>query len=78
MSQILLIFKQKSTGSLSLLTAILQVGGNIARLSTILFDAGKDWRFQLALTNAIILNGTILVQFGIFWKNRHQSLKYEA
>lgn len=72
MSQIIEIFKNKSTGNLALVTFLLNFCGNIARVTTIIVDAGKDWKYLMQVSSAAFLNGFILVQFLIFWNRSTQ------
>ena len=68
-SQIYEIWKQKTTGSLSLITCALVFIGNLARLFTLMVEADKDWLFKLSVITAATLNGFIVFQFFLYWKN---------
>lgn len=69
LSQIYEIWKQKTTGSLSLITCLLIFVGNLARLFTLMVEADKDWLFKLSVITAATLNGIVVLQFFIYWKN---------
>ena len=62
--------RNKATGQLSLLTAFLNFGGNVARSFTILTEAGNDLLYLLSNAMPILVNGYILVQFLMYWDNK--------
>lgn len=69
--QIISNFQLKSTGNLAMLPYGMNLSGNIIRTLTILKDS-NDTRFLYASYVPIILNGTIFLQFIIYYKNVQQ------
>lgn len=70
LTQIIHIFRCKSTGSLALLTCVLVFMGNLARLFTVLVEISHDYIFAFSVLLATLLNGTILLQFFVYWKGK--------
>ena len=66
--QIISNFILKSTGNLSMLPYIMNLSGNIIRTLTI-FKQSNDSRFLYASFVPIFLNGTIVLQFIIYYNS---------
>lgn len=66
MTQIIEVFKLKSTGSLALTTWALSLLGNIGRIATIAVEASSDYKFLLSMVSVAILNATIVFQFYLY------------
>lgn len=66
MTQIIEVFKLRSTGSLALTTWALSLLGNIGRIITIVVEASNDWKFLLSMVSVAVLNATIVFQFYLF------------
>ena len=66
--QIIEIHKVRSTGSLSEITWILTVLGNLSRPATALVEVADDYLYKISVFNAIAIamNGYILLSFLIF------------
>ena len=74
-AQIYEIWRNKSTGSLSIITCALVFIGNLARLYTIIIEADNDWLFKASVILASILNGFIVFQFILYWNNTLEKKK---
>jgi len=75
--QIKLIYQNKSTGQLSIITTLLAWAGNIARV----FTTSQEVKDPLLLAFFIIgsiLNGTVLLQFFIYRKNAPKTAPAKA
>eukprot|EP01006_Ploeotia_vitrea_P006727 TRINITY_DN1454_c0_g1_i2.p2 TRINITY_DN1454_c0_g1~~TRINITY_DN1454_c0_g1_i2.p2 ORF type:complete len:155 (-),score=12.22 TRINITY_DN1454_c0_g1_i2:131-595(-) len=62
-------FKAKSTGQLSFLTALMGLGGSVARIGTTLKETG-DTIILTAFSIASVLNLIIMIQFLMYWNNK--------
>ena len=75
--QIIEIHKVHSTGSLSEITWILTVLGNLSRLATALVEVADDYLYKISVFNAIAMNGYILLSFLIFRNKAPKTEKKE-
>jgi hypothetical protein len=72
LSQIFAIHRNKSTGSLSIITCGLTVLGNLARLTTAFVEVSHDYKYGISVFNACAMNIYILVCFFIFDEKKQQ------
>jgi len=73
LTQIIHIYKCKSTGSLALITCAIILLGNLGRLFTVLVEAKNDYMFVISTVLAAVLNATILAQFFIYWPKKTEN-----
>jgi hypothetical protein len=73
MSQIIEVFKLKSTGSLALATWGLSLLGNVGRIATIAVEASGDYKFLLSMVAVAVLNATIVFQFYLYRNSKTKS-----
>jgi hypothetical protein len=66
LTQIIEVYRLKSTGSLALITFALTVIGNVARITTILFEAKIDYKFLISIVSVALLNFYIVLQFYLY------------
>ena len=64
-SQIIEVYRLKSTGNLALITWALSLLGNVGRIATIMVEASNDHKFILSMMLVASLNATIVFQF--YW-----------
>lgn len=72
MTQIVEVFKIKSTGSLALTTWALSLLGNVGRIATIAVEASNDHKFLISMVLVAILNATIVFQFYLYRNNKQK------
>ena len=65
-SQISLNYRNKSTGSTSLLTMILQGSGSFVRIITTLIQIGLDMSLLINYSSGAALNGALIVQYFLY------------
>jgi len=53
-------------------TVLLTVLGNLGRVFTVFVEIKEDYMFALSTVLATVLNGTIFVQFFVYWNNTHK------
>eukprot|EP00347_Sterkiella_histriomuscorum_P022985 403336391 len=70
--QILTNFMNRSTGHLAFLTFFLGFAGSAARLATVLVET-DDFLYRLQFIIGTILNGTLVLQFVMYWNNKVQA-----
>jgi hypothetical protein len=73
MSQIVEVYRLKSTGSLALTTWALSLLGNAGRIATIMVEASNDHKFLLSMMSVAILNATIVFQFYLYRNSKAKS-----
>jgi len=59
----------KSTGNLAMLTVLMNFGGNIARMFTVMVETSNDPLFVLSNAIPIVVNGYLFLQFFLYWNN---------
>jgi mannose-P-dolichol utilization defect 1 len=65
--QIIINFKNQSTGQLSFLSFLLSFAGYAARLGTVLVET-EDWLFRAQHITGTMLTGALIAQFILYWK----------
>lgn len=70
--QIVTNFQSKSTGQLAFFTFLLNFLGGVARLGTVLIET-DDFMYQLQYFIGVALNGILVSQFLLYWKNTSSS-----
>jgi hypothetical protein len=66
--QIFVNFSNSSTGQMAFATTALNFLGNVGRLGTVLYQS-DDIYFQIQFIVAVCLNGTLFLQFILYWGN---------
>lgn len=66
--QILVNFKNKSTGQLSFLSFLLSFAGYVARLTTVMIET-DDILYKLQYVTGTTLTGVLIAQFLLYWNN---------
>ncbi|TNV74093.1 hypothetical protein FGO68_gene5434 [Halteria grandinella] len=69
--QILVNFRNRSTGQLSFVSFLLSFAGYIARLTTVLIET-DDILYKLQYVTGTTLTGVLIAQFLLYWNNNGQ------
>lgn len=67
LTQIMSNFSQGHTGVLALMTVVLQVGGNVARIFTTMTEV-DDFAVLASYLLSFVLNAAIMIQIVVYWK----------
>lgn len=69
-AQILLNFKNKSTGNLSIIPHFMIISGCLIRVFNMMTEASDNIAFLMTFVTGIVLTGIILLQFLIYRNNK--------